>query len=474
MFQSLRARLWLTYALIVGIVLILVMGAIVLFLARGNLIVRFQLSQTASQLFARQDIPALREGNYPQMVTRIDETIGMRTLVVDSGGKVLADSRIEEADPFPLFERLPGTPPREVSILQDQSGQTWLYTGRQIPGGNFLIVAAERQPWREVVNSQITSELTRAMIQAALIALVISLLFAYLISRWVAAPLQKMSRAAQAAADGQRAEVALEGPQEVRSLGKSFNQMTQKVHSSQQSQREFVANVSHELKTPLTSIQGFAQAILDGTTRTPESQKKAAQVIYDESGRMHRLVLDLLDLARLDAGTADLQRNGLDLAELLRKVVEQFLPMAHQAEVKLVKKIEPLPDFVGDGDRLAQVFTNLIDNGIKHTPPGGQVTLGTRRVGDWVEIAVKDSGPGIPPDEFSRIFERFYQLDKSRKGGPGHGVGLGLAIANEIIQAHGGTLAARSAEGEGSVFIVRLPAAWPDDSTLVAHRPVDL
>jgi two-component system sensor histidine kinase ResE len=264
--------------------------------------------------------------------------------------------------------------------------------------------------------------------------------------------------------------VGLAGPEEVRALGEAFNEMTDRVHASQQSQRDFVANVSHELKTPLTSIQGFAQAILDGAASTPEAQAKAAQVIYDESGRMHRLVLDLLDLARLDAGTADIARAPVNLTALLQAVGDKFVPQSRELKVKLISEIEPLPAFIGDGDRLSQVFTNLVDNALKHTPEGGQVTLRAHREVGLVMISVEDSGQGIPPEELSRIFERFYQLDKSRKGGPGHGVGLGLAIAREIIQAHYGTLTASSLEGVGSTFTVTLPVAQPDDTTWVAPR----
>lgn len=470
MLQSLRSRLWLTYALIIGVVLVVVVAAMVLVLARGNFAARLQLTQAVSQLFSRQEIPLLREGNYGQAVARIDENLGMRTLVIDSNGLVLADSHTGESALFPDFTRIPRNPLRDTFFIQDDDGRGWLYTGRPLQDENILLVATPRQPLREVIASPVTSELLQALAQAGAIALGLSLLFAYLVSRWVAAPLQGMARAAQAVADGRRAEVVLEGPQEVRALGEAFNAMADQVHFTQKSQRDFIANISHELKTPLTSIQGFAQAILDKTASSPAAIEKSAQVIFDESGRMNRLVLDLLDLARLDAGTADLQRAGLDLEELLRSVAERLLPQSDQAEVRLVTKIERLPAFTGDGDRLAQVFTNLVDNALKHTPSGGRVTLGARQLEDWIEIAVADSGEGIPPEELSRIFERFYQLDKARQGGPGHGLGLGLAIANEIVIAHGGNLSARSKIGEGSVFIIRLPVASPDDSTLVSRR----
>src|SRR3990172_6378080 len=137
--------------------------------------------------------------------------------------------------------------------------------------------------------------------------------------------------------------VKLRGPREVQELAQAFNDMNTRVQTSQKSQREFVANVSHELKTPLTSVQGFAQAILDGTAGTPEAQKQAAQVIYDESGRLHRMVLDLLALARLDAGTLDLQRAPVDLTALLNSIAEKFAPQARNANVDIHVETNPLP-----------------------------------------------------------------------------------------------------------------------------------
>jgi signal transduction histidine kinase len=237
--------------------------------------------------------------------------------------------------------------------------------------------------------------------------------------------------------------------------------MSQRVQASQQSQREFVANVSHELKTPLTSIQGFAQAVLDGAAQTPEALQQAAGVIYNEASRMNRLVMDLLSLARLEAGTADLQSAPVNMDLLLRGVVEKFTPQAQAAQVDLREDIHDVPGLIGDGDRLAQVFTNLVDNAIKFTPPGGQVTVTAQPEDGWVTVRVVDSGPGIAPEDQARIFERFYQVDKSRRGGTGRGVGLGLAIAQQIVLAHHGKIWVESQSGQGSCFMVKLPLAKP-------------
>jgi signal transduction histidine kinase len=244
--------------------------------------------------------------------------------------------------------------------------------------------------------------------------------------------------------------------------------MTQEVKASRQAQRDFVANVSHELKTPLTSIQGFSQAILDGTARNGEAQRHAAQIVNDEAERMTRLVNELLDLAKLDAGQIVMAQEPVDMGRLLRGCVEKLIPQAEKVGVELKLDLGTLPPLSGDNDRLAQVFTNLIDNALKHTPQGGRVTVAAREVigppvhkgakaVPRIEVSVADTGSGIPPEDLSRIFERFYQVDKSRRRK--RGAGLGLAIAKEIVQAHGGQIKAESVVGVGTKFTVMLPAS---------------
>ena len=278
-------------------------------------------------------------------------------------------------------------------------------------------------------------------------------------ARWITSPLRRVAVAARELTKGQMRTIRPEGPSEIQSLAQTFNEMGSKVAASQQSQRDFVANVSHELRTPLTSIQGFAQAILDGTASSGAALKQAAQVIYEEAGRMHRLVVDLLDLARLDSGSAPLDRQSIDVKGLMREVVEKMAPLASSARVSLTMDADTGIKISGDHDRLTQVLTNLLDNAIKHTPEDGQVRVSaTSEKGD-AKLIVSDTGPGIPPEEATRIFERFYQVDKSRKAGGGRGSGLGLSIARQIVQAHRGTIHVESEPGFGSRFVVRLPLA---------------
>lgn len=474
MFASLRSRLWLSYALVIGVVLLVVGGALLLYLWRNPLATR-QASlklRTVAGILTNERFSLEPSPRLGQTLQRVDSNFDVRVMVFRPDGSLLADSRPDLAPPILPLERFhPEITPLPIALFGDASGHEWLYTGRELPEGFYLVLATPRP--RPPLLSVVTDELFGPLTQAGLIAMLLSLVLAWLIGRWIAAPLQRMAAAAHALASGEHRPIKLQGPGEVQALARTLNEMNSRVHASQQSQREFLANVSHELKTPLTSIQGFAQAILDGTADSPSAAQSAAQVITDEASRMHRLVVDLLDLARLDAGTADLQRARLDLAQLVENVAEKFTPLAQEAQVQLRTEIEPLPSFVGDGDRLAQVFTNLVDNAIKHTPPGGHVTLRTRNFGSRVEVWVVDTGSGIPPDELSRIFERFYQLDKSRQGGDKRGVGLGLAIALEIVQAHGGTMYANSQLGEGSIFVVQLPVARPTDETLASSQQSD-
>jgi signal transduction histidine kinase len=469
MFSSLRSRLLLGFFVVIGVVLLTSAITLLLFVARSNLASRLELRSTAARLLQQPVFELNRPGLFDEVVARVDENTGFRTVIIDRNGNVLADSQSDQFPELRPIRRIPADPLREVLSIRDLEGKEWLYTGRRVESGVALVILQASQPLRQLLNSPITGELLRALTQAGGVALVLSLLLALLISQSVASPLGKISAAAHKLAEGKQITVRPEGPKEVRMLGQAFNEMSDKVHASQQSQRDFVANVSHELKTPLTSIQGFAQAILDGTADTPEAQHQAAQVIFDESGRMYRMVFDLLDLARLDAGTADLQMGPIELDLLLDAVVERFSPQSKQAELTLTSSVGKLPPVVGDGDRLSQVFNNLVDNAIKHTPPGGKVQLVAEVKGSWVAISVQDSGAGIPEEELSRIFERFYQLDKSRKGGPDHGAGLGLAIANQIVQAHQGEISAESVLGEGCVFVVRLPIANREDESRVSR-----
>lgn len=473
MFTSLRARLWFTYALLSGIILCVVGTGLVLFLIRNPPATTRTYMRLQLIIAAIPRIPSLlgngNLGNETIALNWIDKTFDARIVILDPGGSILADTRTSEAPSIPraVFNNL-STRTNEISLDQfrflDSKGHVWLYVARRIEGEQLLIVAAPRPavPLRQILREELIPPLFRA----GLGAVVLALLMAIWMANWVTSPLQRMTKSTRALAAGKHEQIQMDGPAEVQELARSFNEMSTRVQSTQQSQRELVANVSHDLKTPLTSIQGFAQAILDGTANTHDKLTQAAGVIYTEAERMHRMVLDLLELARMDAGIADFKLQPVDLANLLQSLLEKLSPQARQAQVDLRAEIGSLPLITGDEDRLVQAFANLVDNALKFTPARGEAVIRARQNIDQVEVSVSDTGPGIPAEDIPHIFDRFYQADKSRSRDR-RGSGLGLTITSEIIQAHRGTITAHNLPGTGSIFTVILPITQPEKPTLV-------
>ncbi len=460
MFASLRSRLWLTYAVLIAVALSVVAAIFLIYLLRNPFLYRQaiqKLSVVQGVLLARQeewlDLPL---GQMEPLLARQGKALQVRILMLDTSRNVLLDTERDSAPALQVRRLL-----RLNQTVYDAQGNAWLFNYKKMTNQTILILAVPRP--RVALLNIVADELFQPIFYSGLAALALALFLAFWVARWVADPLQKVVTAASQFPGGLQT-LPLEGPQEVRELTGAYNLMTARVQASQKSQREFVANVSHELKTPLTSIQGFAQAILDGTAVTPQEREHAAQIIFDESGRMYRLVLDLLDLARLETGTADLKRAELDLGLLVTTVVGRFDLQARSAGVTLEVFPSPqgLPALPGDGDRLAQVFTNLVENALKFTPAGGKITVQIARQAGGAEVQVQDSGAGIAPEALPHIFDRFYQADLARSGGENHGAGLGLAIAWEIVAAHGGKISVRSAPGQGSLFSVWLPFSGPE------------
>jgi signal transduction histidine kinase len=483
-FSSLRSRLILSYIVVIFVCLILA-GLILIVLLRPFQTRLAYINLAAKALPTARLVRELSRGGLTpeeigaQLKEQAQED-GSRILVLTPQGEVLADTEdklIGHQLQVPAREtRREGRLPYSYGQFVTPDGESIIYVALptaalRSPGGaggeQRLIVAVAMTRPRAVT---FLGDLLVPLLFAGLVAFLISILLAYLIARSIAKPLQRITLATEEIARGDYdQQLNITSPDEVRRLATSFNVMTQEVKASRQAQRDFVANVSHELKTPLTSIQGFSQAILDGTARDGEAQRHAAQIINDEAERMTRLVNELLDLAKLDTGQIVMAREPVDMGQLLRGCMEKLTPQAGQGGVELKLDLGALPPLSGDNDRLAQVFTNLIDNALKHTPQGGRVTVAASEVmgsparkGEKavpkVEVSVADTGSGIPPEDLSRIFERFYQVDKSRHR-EGKGTGLGLAIAKEIVQTHGGQIKAESVMGVGTKFTVTLPAS---------------
>ena len=221
--------------------------------------------------------------------------------------------------------------------------------------------------------------------------------------------------------------------------------------------KDFIANVSHELRTPISMLQGYSEAIVDDIAETQEEKKEMAKVIYDESLRMGRLVNELLDLARMEAGHIHLSIEDVNLSAFINRIIYKFQGLAKDNDILLYSEAEnDSSPGLFDPDRIEQVLTNLIDNAMRHTPKGGKVKVSVVSEDRGVRIEVKDSGSGIPEEDLPFVFERFYKADKARTRGRA-GTGLGLAIAKNIIDAHHGTISVRSKIGMGTTFSFFLP-----------------
>jgi signal transduction histidine kinase len=361
-----------------------------------------------------------------------------------------------------LQQRLPPGARLIFGAFSDPNQTEWLFSGfvnfSQQFNSSYGILVADTPSIRSLQDAlnDFGTAIATPLLQSAFIGFVVAFILATLISRTLAKPLQTFAAAAIAIANGKYEQtVPVTGPHEIRAVAEAFNRMASEVHTTQQAQRDFMANVSHDLKTPLTSIQGYSQAIMDGTAKDPT---RAAAIIYDEAGRLSRMVSDLTELARLQAGALAMQKAQIDIGQITEAVVHRLHVVAEQKGITLNTDIQKIFPLIADGDRMAQVITNLISNAIKYTPPGGSVWVAVKPERGGVEIIVRDTGIGIPKSELSRIFERFYQVDKAR--GPERGTGLGLAISREIVHAHGGKIAVQSTgEEQGAAFIVWLPIA---------------
>jgi signal transduction histidine kinase len=290
-----------------------------------------------------------------------------------------------------------------------------------------------------------------------LVAATVSLLVARFFARGMTQPLRDMASAARRMETGDYAvRVHTRSRDEVGRLATAFNRMSGELEILEQSRRDLVANVSHELKTPITAIRAHLENLLDGVEQPDPA---TIGVMLAQVERLGRLVDQLLDLSRLESGEVPLRIEALPLQRLVDDLISE-IDIALPGRGVQVRNDVPadLPALSADRERVHQVLFNLVDNAVRFTPVGGSVTVSARRRNGSVEVAVSDTGAGIPPEHLPRLFERFYRADPARARGDG-GTGIGLAIARSVVEAHGGQIKAESEPGLGSVFTFDLPAA---------------
>jgi signal transduction histidine kinase len=300
------------------------------------------------------------------------------------------------------------------------------------------------------------------LVLAGVIGAAIALVIARWVARGMTQPLRDMAQAAHRMETGDYSQrVKTESRDEVGELAVAFNRMSSELENLERLRRDLVANVSHELKTPISALRAHLENLLDGV-EVPDPE--TLQVMLAQSERLGRLVDQLLELSRLESGDVPLERRHVELAPLVTEVLSEIEVARPDRGVRLAEAVpEDLPPVFADRERVHQVLFNLLDNAVRFTPAGGRVTVSASRHNGSVDVAVADTGPGIAAEDLPRVFERFFRVDESRSRDDG-GTGIGLAIARSVVEAHGGRIWAESEPGRGTTFTFELPTAPPAET----------
>jgi signal transduction histidine kinase len=336
-----------------------------------------------------------------------------------------------------------------VPVVADGQVTQLVYAVQDPPGSGFVA--------RVGATFRFLGDFWWQFLAAGVLASAVSLILARWLARGMTQPLRDMAAAAKRMETGDYSQrVETRNRDEVGRLAVAFNRMSAELEQVEQSRRDLVANVSHELKTPIAAIRAHLENLLDGVER-PDPQ--TLEVMLTQSERLGRLVEQLLDLSRLESGEVPLHREDVQLAPLVSQVVSEIEVSSTGREVRLARELpEDLPMVDADRERVHQVLFNLVDNAVRFSPEGGEVTIAAHRHNGTIEVSVADTGLGISSEHLPRLFERFYRVDTARAREDG-GTGIGLAIARSVVEAHGGHIRAESEPGKGSVFTFDLPVA---------------
>lgn len=438
---------------------------------------RLELEGTMLARAAQRDPDLLEQ----EGIRRLAAPLRARLTVIAPDGRVLADSEAAPARMENHRER-----PEVIPALAGHAGRairpsptmgvSFLYVAIPLSGGALRLAV----PLAEVHERART--IRSRMLASVALAFLPSVLLAAWLARRIAGRLGRIIELSADLARGNfQARLEESGSREFRALIRQLNQTGEKLQrlveeiqreqaeleKLEQVRRDFVVNVSHELRTPVASIQGYAETLLEGALEDPRHNLRFLTVIRQNAERLARLTEDLLTLSRLERRSREFQFAAYRLEPLLAEALDTMRPIAAKRNVKI--ELEPMPEGLEvfcDAQAVHQILSNLLDNAVKYSPAEGLVRVGARLApsGDAVEICVRDQGPGIPPEDLPRVFERFYRVDKARSREAG-GTGLGLAIVKHLVLAQGGATRVESEPGKGAAFYFTLPREEPDAAT---------
>ncbi|MEE8354098.1 MAG: ATP-binding protein [Dehalococcoidales bacterium] len=446
MVHSLRFRLVVSFALVI----LVTISAVFLLINQVTRDEIRRLGERADQIRAGRmeaelSLYYVRRGSWTDVQTFVEQLGSLydqRIVLTDASGTVVADSDTD----------LLGEP-----YVSDSPGRSLLPRGGSGVVGN-LYVDPPASSVLEFNSLQITFRtIGLYFIWGGLIAAVMALVITFFLSRRILAPVRSLSAAARRLGRGDFSQrVRAEGKGELNELADTFNSMASDLERAERLRSNMVADAAHELRTPLSNITGYLEAIRDGVK---EPDEDTIRILDEEAALLARLVDDLQELSLAEAGELRLNCQDEDVAGLVSQAVAARQTRATSKGIHLSADLtEGLPAVHIDSYRISQVLRNLLENAVTHTPEGGSVSVAAREVNGRVEVSVSDTGEGIPPEDLPNIFERFYRVDRSRTRATG-GSGLGLTIARRLVEAHGGRIEAQSELGRGSCFTFTVPIA---------------
>jgi two-component system phosphate regulon sensor histidine kinase PhoR len=410
-------------------------------------------------------------GNSDERIKMLARSAGARITLVAEDGRVVLDSEVP-AEKIPALENHLNRPEIQKALRAGSGtdirrsvtvGVDYFYMAKRIEYlENALHAIAFIRLSVPLTEVQAVSHGIRLNIMfAGIFVLILVVIVSSFVSHRITGPLVHIAEAAGAIRHGDLdTRITINSTDEIGQVAHAVNEMVDRLKTDigrlrklEQVRSQFLGNVSHELRTPIFALQGFLETLLDGAIDDPNVSRDFLEKAYSNAMRLNTLLNDLIDISRIESGEMKMSFRYFDLREFVDSVIAdlQFGASSKEITLKAEYGTEPSLQVMGDRDRLVQALTNLIDNAIKYTQKGGTITVQTRSEAENVWVDVADTGIGISPEHVSRIFERFYRVDKERSREAG-GTGLGLAIVKHIIEAHGGKVGVRSEAGKGSVF----------------------
>ena len=441
-------RLWFRLSVTFAVIILVTVGTIYLFVSERiademEYYERISAQYRSDQIRSKLYLHYLDKGSWEDVQSVVEAlgVSGTRIILVAVNGTVVGDSKIEllgmnytDSQENPLEMTLRGKLLGRLYISSDPKAEPYV--------APFL---------------RLSTSINRFLLLGGSLAIVIALILTFVLARRMTSPIGALSKAARKLGRGDLSQrVQLQGKGEVAAMAQAFNTMAADLEHAEQLRRNLVADVAHELRTPLSNIQGYLEAIRD---RVMKPNAATIRSLNEEVALLSRLVNELQELSLAEAGELKLVYQAEDITKLIKQAVTPLQPKLAAKEISLSFDLpDNLPLVNIDWQRVNQVLHNLLENAVAYTHKGGTINVAAAKQGDWVEVSVSDTGEGIPAEDLPNIFERFYRVDKSRARVTG-GSGLGLTIAKRLVEAHGGTITVQSKPGKGSRFSFTLPIA---------------